>query len=260
MAREGQPNPWSGLGPWRRRGPTSNEEGLRALGAQIDALEESGGPSAVEAETNEPEYHPSQTVANEVGLGALGEAMHRSPSERLDRPGRHTNGHRRHRVRNVLLISLSVLLIVVVGAAGYAYYLAHDLKRVDVKGLSKALTSGREEGTENILMVGSTSRCALKVQNPAYGLCQGSADSPPVDGVNSDVIMILHADPIHHRLALLSIPRDLFIPNARAAGANKIDAGLDEGLTQLVAAIEEDFGIPIQHAVSLNFRSICQRG
>ena len=115
-------------------------------------------------------------------------------------------GHRRRRVRNVLLICLSVLVIVVVCAAGYAYYVAHDLKRVDVKGLSKALTSGREEGTENILMVGSTSRCALKLQNPAYGLCQGSTGSAPVTGVNSDVIMILHADPTHHRLALLSIP------------------------------------------------------
>ena len=49
------------------------------------------------------------------------------------------------------------------------------------------------------------------------------------------------------------IPRDLFIPNARSTGANKVDAGLFQGLTQLVAAIEEDFGIPIQHAVSLNF-------
>ena len=48
-------------------------------------------------------------------------------------------------------------------------------------------------------------------------------------------------------------PRDLFIPNARSTGANKVDAGLFQGLTQLVAAIEEDFGIPIQHAVSLNF-------
>ena len=97
-------------------------------------------------------------------------------------------------------------------------------------------------------MVGSTSRCALTVQNPAYGLC-----SQGVNGVNSDVIMILHADPAHHRLALLSIPRDLFIPNARSTGANKIDAGLYQGISQLVAAIEEDFGIPIQHAVSLNF-------
>jgi len=145
-------------------------------------------------------------------------------------------------------IGLAVLLIVALGGAGYVYYVTHDLNRVDVRGLNGAFTNGQEAGTENILMVGSTSRCALAVQNPAYGLC-----SQGVNGVNSDVIMILHADPVHHRLALLSIPRDLFIPNARSGGANKVDAGLVEGISQVVAAIEEDFGIPIQHAVSLNF-------
>jgi len=117
-----------------------------------------------------------------------------------------------------------------------------------VKGLAAEFSSGAEAGTENILMAGSTSRCALSVQNPAYGLC-----SQGVNGVNSDVIMILHVDTTHHRLALLSIPRDLFVPNARASGANKIDTSLYQGLSQTVAAIEEDIGIPIQHAVSLNF-------
>ncbi len=135
-----------------------------------------------------------------------------------------------------------------VAGAGYVYYLTHDLHRVTVRGLHSAFKSGQELGTENILMVGSTSRCALAVQNPAYGLC-----SQGVSGVNSDVMMILHADPAHHRLALLSIPRDLFVPNARNNGAYKIDAGLYQGLTQVVAAVEEDLGIPIQHAVSLNF-------
>jgi LCP family protein required for cell wall assembly len=141
-----------------------------------------------------------------------------------------------------------VLLVLIGGGGGYLYYVTHDLNRVDVRGLNSAFKTGQEAGTENILMVGSTSRCALKVQNAAYGLC-----SQGVNAVNSDVIMILHADPTHHRLALLSIPRDLFIPNARSTGANKVDAGLYQGISQLVAAIEEDFGIPIQHAVSLNF-------
>ena len=86
------------------------------------------------------------------------------------------------------------------------------------------------------------------MQNPAYGLC-----SQGVNGVNSDVIMILHVDPARHRLAILSLPRDLFVPNARGNGPNKIDAGLYQGISQVVAAVQEDFGIPIQHTVSLNF-------
>src|SRR5579863_7109799 len=45
----------------------------------------------------------------------------------------------------------------------------------------------------------------------------------------------------------------MFVPNARVDGANKIDAGLYNGPSQLVAAIQEDFGIPINHYVELNF-------
>jgi LCP family protein required for cell wall assembly len=100
------------------------------------------------------------------------------------------------------------------------------------------------------LLVGSTSRCALAVQATAYGLC-----SEGVNCVNSDVVMILHLNPNIPSVSILSIPRDLFIPNARTEGAYKIDAALYEGPNQLVAAIEEDFGIPIQHYVELNFDS-----
>ena len=135
-------------------------------------------------------------------------------------------------------------------AAGYAWYLNHEIQRVDVKDLSAAPTRGADANTENILMVGSTSRCALKVQNAAYGLC-----SQGVNAVNSDVVMILHLNPSTHSVSILSIPRDLFVPNARSDGANKIDAALYQGPNQLVDAVQEDFGIPIQHYVELNFDS-----
>jgi LCP family protein required for cell wall assembly len=142
----------------------------------------------------------------------------------------------------------TAVVLVVGGIAGYAWYLNGEIHRIPVKNLTATPKTGVTKGTENILMVGSTSRCALKVQNPAYGLC-----SEGVTGVNSDVVMILHLNWSNHVLSILSIPRDLFVPNARAEGANKIDAALYEGPSQLVAAIEEDLGIPIQHYVELNF-------
>jgi LCP family protein required for cell wall assembly len=147
--------------------------------------------------------------------------------------------------------TLALVVVLVVGAgAGYAWYLNHEIHRIDVKGLTDIPTTGADAGTENILMVGSTDRCALKVQNAAYGLC-----SQGVNGVNSDVVMILHLDPTTHAVSILSIPRDLFVPNARTTGANKIDAALYQGPSQLVAAIKDDLGIPIQHYVVLNFDS-----
>jgi LCP family protein required for cell wall assembly len=143
---------------------------------------------------------------------------------------------------------LGVCAVILGAVAGYGLYLNHRVHRVAVHGLTGSLTSGQESGTENILLVGSTSRCALKVQNPAYGLC-----SQGVTGVNSDVTMLLHLNRATRTVSLLSIPRDTFVPNARKEGANKIDAALAEGPAQLVAAIQQDYGIPIQHYVELNF-------
>jgi LCP family protein required for cell wall assembly len=119
-----------------------------------------------------------------------------------------------------------------------------------VLGLSSNSAKGALADTENILLVGSTSRCALKHQYVQYGLC-----SAGVTGVNSDVVMILHLNPDTKAVSILSIPRDLFIPNARTTGANKIDAALAQSPSQLVAAVQEDFGIPIQHYVELNFET-----
>jgi LCP family protein required for cell wall assembly len=149
----------------------------------------------------------------------------------------------------MVLGALGLVIVLAVGAAaGYAWYLNHKVHRINVNGLSDASSSGADQGTQNILMVGSTSRCALTQQNAAYGLC-----SQGVTGVNSDVVMILHLNPATHTVSILSIPRDLFVPNARKEGANKIDAALVEGPSQLVAAVQEDLGIPINHYVELNF-------
>lgn len=144
--------------------------------------------------------------------------------------------------RSVIAFGLAVVLIVGAVVGDY-YYLGSLINHKNVGGLQNS--SGP---TENILLIGSTTRCGLKVQNIAYGLC-----SQGVTGVNSDIDMILHLDPTTGAVSLLSIPRDLFVPNARIEGANKIDAALYQGPTQLVAAIEEDFAIPINHYVELNF-------
>ncbi len=164
------------------------------------------------------------------------------------RPKAWVRASKHRRLRWTLLVVGAVIVLLVGAAGGYILYLNAQVNRVTVHHLKPAPTKGPDLGTENILMVGSTSRCALAVQNPAYGLC-----SEGVNAVNSDVIMILHLNPAKKTVGVLSIPRDVFVPNARADGANKIDAGLYEGPSQLVAAIEEDFGIPIQHYVELNF-------
>ena len=102
---------------------------------------------------------------------------------------------------------------------------------------------------ENILLIGSTDRCAATSIPVFKKECAAG-----VNGINSDVVMILHIVPKTNQLTLLSIPRDTFVPDARAGDLyNKIDAGLVDGPGQLIEAISEDFGIPINHFVDLNF-------
>jgi LCP family protein required for cell wall assembly len=194
----------------------------------------------------------------ERGLHELGrqidDAERSTQGTRGGKRGAHAAPKKKRSVRRKIAWVGGTLLLVLVlitgAAAGYAWYLNHEIHRIDLHNLTSSPVKGADAGTENILMIGSTDRCALKVQNPAYGLC-----SQGVNGVNSDVVMILHLNPANSTLSILSIPRDLFVPNARSDGANKIDAALYQGPDQLINAIEEDLGIPIQHFVELNFDS-----
>jgi LCP family protein required for cell wall assembly len=160
---------------------------------------------------------------------------------------------RRRRIAVITVGSLAGLVVLIIAAgAAFLWYENNRIHRVEVKHLATVANRGSQKDVQNILLIGSTTRCGLKQQSPAFGLCDQG-----VTGVNSDVVMILHLDPDHHRASILSIPRDTFVPNARPGGVNKIDAalGAPDGPGQLIAAITDDFGIPIQHYVELNFDS-----
>jgi LCP family protein required for cell wall assembly len=237
-------------------------KGLHQLGQQIEGADPASAPAP--ASPTDPADNPVEKGLHELGRqieeaeraargkrgrnkdeAAERDASHRGPA--------HAAPKKRSRKRTAAWVAGTFLLVLVLiagAAAGYGWYLNHEIHRIDLKNLTSAPIKGEDAGTENILMIGSTDRCALKVQNPAYGLC-----SQGVNGVNSDVVMILHLNPSNGSLSILSIPRDLFVPNARSDGANKIDAALYQGPDQLINAIEKDFGIPIQHFVELNFDS-----
>ena len=230
------------------------QKGLHQLGQQI------GGGEPQPAAAPGPEENPALKGLHELGrqIDETGRGGGRRKNKTAEggsaRQGpAHAGPNARSRKRTAAWVTgtLALVLVLVAGAAaGYGWYLNHEIHRVDLRNLTSGPVKGDDAGTENILMIGSTDRCALKVQNPAYGLC-----SQGVNGVNSDVVMILHLNPANRTVSLLSIPRDLFVPNARSDGANKIDAALYQGPDRLIAAIEEDFGIPIQHFVELNFDS-----
>jgi LCP family protein required for cell wall assembly len=145
----------------------------------------------------------------------------------------------------VVGIALLILAILVAGG-GYAYvrYRYAQLHREQVNNLTDSDISQ----PFNVLMVGSDSRAG----EPSSAI-QHFGSSTQVQGQRSDVVSILHVVPQAHSAAILSIPRDLFVPIAGTNGSNRINTAFNGGPSQLVATIENDLGITIRDYVEVNF-------
>ena len=145
----------------------------------------------------------------------------------------------------------AIAVIVVVGLIGsgayvYARSRFNSIKKVSVANLDTQVNNQ----PINILLVGNNSRSILNgKQASAFGT------GAQVGGARSDVTMIAHLDPKTKKVTLVSIPRDLFLPIPGSTKSNRVDAALNQGPGRLVATIEQDLGIPIQHYAELNFDS-----
>jgi LCP family protein required for cell wall assembly len=237
----------------RRRGSPSYEDGLRALGSQIQ------GP---------PGRAP---VANEDGLRALGEQVDlagggsggrgsgrggRGPAGRgpggRGGGGRRRSGRKRWSTRRKILtpiVALVVLALLVVGGAyGYARYRYDQIKKVHVASEQQQVTGQ----PFNMLVIGSDTRVGNKAGTATYGT------STQVGGQRSDVDMIWHVDPTTKQISILSIPRDTLVSmvgkNVTTFGQfNRINSSYNSGPTLLVQTIQDNFGIPISHVVQVDF-------
>jgi LCP family protein required for cell wall assembly len=70
---------------------------------------------------------------------------------------------------------------------------------------------------------------------------------------HSDSIQLVRTDPSHHRIAYLSIPRDLRVP-IPGAGDEKINAAMQIGGPALaIKTVSEFTGIPVDHVIVVNF-------
>lgn len=70
---------------------------------------------------------------------------------------------------------------------------------------------------------------------------------------HSDSIMLVRSDPGHHRLAYLSIPRDMVV-SIPGVGTAKINAAMQSGGPQLAIRTVHDLtGLPINHVIVVNF-------
>ncbi|MGH8981776.1 MAG: LCP family protein, partial [Acidimicrobiales bacterium] len=146
------------------------------------------------------------------------------------------------------LIVLVVLAALVIGG-GYAYvrYRYDQIKKVTVSSEHKVDAGG----PFNMLVLGSDSRVGAKATT-------GVGTATLVGGQRSDVVMVWHVVPATKKITILSIPRDTLV---EMVGKNrtefgefaKINTSYNSGTTLLVQTIQDNFGIPINHVVQVDF-------
>ena len=161
-----------------------------------------------------------------------------------------------------LLLAANVVVAFSLLASGAVYgYVRYRLDSIQTKAaphLTKDQKGAKDRADglapENILLIGNQTRAGLK---PSEIAAMGNPDL--LSGSLSDVIMIAHLDPARDSVSILSIPRDLFVPMPAGSPVGpyqKIDAALNDGVNgpdNLIQAITNDLGIPINHYIELKF-------
>jgi polyisoprenyl-teichoic acid--peptidoglycan teichoic acid transferase len=142
-----------------------------------------------------------------------------------------------------------VLVLVALSAAallGYGYEQAGSFPRMALSGVLADVQSSPGEAV-NVLLVGTDSADGLDPDDIAL---QGRSPGNEL----TDSIMILRIDPGTSDAALLSIPRDLWVPIAGTDQSNKINTAYTVGgASALIETIDAYLGIPINHFVAVDF-------
>jgi LCP family protein required for cell wall assembly len=110
--------------------------------------------------------------------------------------------------------------------------------------------SGEVEA-KNYLIVGSDSRDCIDPGSPYAGafLTEGNDI-----GDRSDTIMVLRVDPDESQAAILSFPRDLWVRIGATNRKSRINSAFDkQDPGRLVQTIEENFEIPVDHYIEVDF-------
>ncbi len=151
---------------------------------------------------------------------------------------------RRRRFLVGMTFFLSASVTLVGSGAVYLQYRLGQIPRVDVP----SLVEDREGEIMNVLLVGSDSRDRLEGKEALQ------AGKGQVSGQRSDTIMVLHIDPEQEQAAILSIPRDLYLPIAGEGYSDRVNAAFAlGGAAGLIDTVQESLGITINHYVEVDF-------
>jgi polyisoprenyl-teichoic acid--peptidoglycan teichoic acid transferase len=106
------------------------------------------------------------------------------------------------------------------------------------------------EPVETFLLVGSDTRAGADPNSIDFGGIGGFDEN---EVKHSDTIMVLRHDQATGRASLLSIPRDLYVTIGDTKKKARINTAYSEGPDVLIETIQNNFGIPINHYVEVDF-------
>ena len=164
--------------------------------------------------------------------------------------------------RLLIAANIFVAFCVLTVAAGYGYMRFQWGRIPTFDELGRILQGESDPGEPmNVLFVGSDTRATI---DPSETKSFGSESQ--VGGQRSDTMILLHVDPRTERAAMLSIPRDLYVPIAGTQGScqgtthrcDRINTAFEgatpeEGAANLIATIQDYLGIDIAHYVQVDF-------
>jgi len=157
---------------------------------------------------------------------------------------------RQKKSRTELKPLIAVLLLVVATLTGFwnlrTWSTSRDraAQQVDVLSTAERLLSALkdlETGQRGYLLVGSDNGQ------------DGEAQREGVSGRRSDTIMVLNVK--DGKAKMLSLNRDLWVANPATGENGRLNATYNQGPGNLIQAVTQNFGIPINHYIEIDFVS-----
>lgn len=153
-----------------------------------------------------------------------------------------------------LLIAFNLALIVLcltgAGGLGYLYYKFGKVPRIDFA--PNILAAEEPPGEpQNFLLVGSDTRAFVEegsTDQSSFG------DEGDTGGQRADTIILVRVNPQTRRAAMVSFPRDLWVPIAPDGHEQRINTAFENGPEQLVETIKTNWNIPIHHYAQVDFK------
>ena len=148
------------------------------------------------------------------------------------------------------IVATFALVFSLAGALGIVRATNSVLDGVTRVSAVAPVLSAPTDGVVNYLLVGSDSRAGADPADDDYAAV-GSENATP--GMRSDTLIVVRHDTRSGAVAMMSVPRDLWVKMGDSETLQKINAAYQRGPDVLVRTVQRALNIPIHHYLEVNF-------